>query len=220
VIHAALFDLDGTLVDNMPIHVDAWAAVAEKYGRPTPRERIAHEWAGKKNDELIPLMMGRAVSADELKQIELEKETRYRDAAARSLAELPGTRALLTRLRTAGVKLAVATAAPEENRRLALDGLDLRRHFDAVVGPEGVARGKPFPDIFLASARALGVEPKDCIVFEDAPNGVRAGVAAQMPVVGVMTMASAQMLRDAGARWTVQDFRVLPAELEGVLFGG
>ena len=217
MVTAALFDLDGTLVDNMRLHVEAWVEVATQHGRPVARERFLYEWAGKKNEELIPLMLGREASAEELQRIAHEKETRYRDRAAKQLTELPGASALLARLRARGLKLAVATAAPEENRRLALDGLNLRRFFDAVIGPEGAVRGKPAPDIFLASAKALAVEPSACIVFEDALNGVRAGVAAGMPVAAVTTTAEAKSLTEAGATWVLADFRALPEPLERVL---
>jgi beta-phosphoglucomutase family hydrolase len=218
MLQAVLFDLDGTLVDNMAIHADAWAATAERHGRPTPRERIIREWAGKKNEELVPLMMGRDVPPDELARIAHEKETLYRATAAKVLAELPGTTPFLKRLRAKGLQLAVATAAPEENRKLALDGLELRRLFDTVVGPEGVARGKPAPDMFLAAAKALGVEPRACLVFEDAINGVLAGVAAQMAVAAVTTTVDGPSLTAAGAQWVLSDFRALPDGLERLLF--
>lgn len=213
---AALFDLDGTLVDNMKIHIDAWVAVATEHGRPADRDHFTREWAGKKNEELIPLMLGRSASPEEIQRIAHDKETRYRTAAAAQLEPLPGLLPLLERLRARGVKLAVATAAPEENRKLALDGLDLRRHFDVVVGPEGAVRGKPAPDIFLACAKALGVEPAECIVFEDAINGVRAGIAAGMKVVAVTTTVDAESLRAAGAHWVIKDFtEKLPLPWQG-----
>lgn len=206
---AALFDLDGTLVDNMKLHIDAWVAVATEHGRPADRDHFSREWAGKKNEELIPLMLGRAANPDEIARIAHDKETRYRTAAASQLEPLPGLLPLLERLRARGVKLAVATAAPEENRKLALDGLDLRRHFDVVVGPEGAVRGKPAPDIFLACAKALSVDPAECIVFEDAINGVRAGLAAGMTVVAVTTTVDAESLRKAGAHHVMRDFEQL-----------
>lgn len=216
---AALFDLDGTLIDNMNLHTDAWVAVAELHGRPTSRDRFLREWAGKKNDELIPIMLGRDATPEELQRIAHDKETRYREQARKVLQELPGTSALLTTLKAQGLKLAVATAAPEANRELALDGLNLRRFFDAVVGPEGNVRGKPAPDIFLASARAVGVDPKDCIVFEDAINGVLAGIAAGMRVAAVTTTTDAESLVRAGAIWTLRDFTALPEELTRALKG-
>ncbi|MBL8956898.1 MAG: HAD family phosphatase [Myxococcaceae bacterium] len=205
---AALFDLDGTLVDNMALHTDAWVEVSTRHGHAVPRDRFLREWAGKKNEELIPMMLGRAATDDEVARIAHDKETLYRSLAATRLVELPGTTALLGRLKADGLKLAVATAAPEGNRKLVLDpaGLGLGRFFDAVVGPEGNVRGKPAPDIFLACAKALGVAPADCIVFEDAINGVKAGVAAGMQVVAVTTTTDAQSLRDAGAKWVIADY--------------
>jgi len=220
MLQAALFDLDGTLVDNMNLHTDAWVETSSRYGPPVPRDRFIREWAGKKNEELIPLMLGREPTPAELAEIARSKESRYRELASHQLKELPGTSALLTRLKARGLKLAVATAAPEGNRRLVLDasGLGLGRFFDAVVGPEGNVRGKPAPDIFLACAKALHVAPPDCIVFEDALNGVRAGAAAGMPVVAVTTTTDEQSLREAGARWVIRDFEDLPPELGLILF--
>jgi HAD superfamily hydrolase (TIGR01509 family) len=216
-IAAVLFDLDGTLVDNMGLHVDAWVAVADRIGHPTPRERFAREWAGKKNEELIPLMLGRLVAPDELERIAHDKETRYRTRAARELQELAGTTALLERLKAAGKKLAVATAAPAENRKLVLELLGLGRFFDVVVGPEGAVRGKPAPDIFLACTKALEVAPRDCVVFEDALNGVQAGLSAGMQVAAVTTTVDEAGLKAAGARWVMRDYRALPEELEQLL---
>ncbi len=220
MLQAALFDLDGTLVDNMNIHTDAWVEISRRYGPAVPRERFIREWAGKKNEELIPLMLGREASAEEVARIARDKEALYRARAPSELREVPGTTALLERLKRQSTKRAVATAAPEGNRKLVLDptGLGLGRFFDAVVGPEGAVRGKPAPDIFLACAKALSVEPEHCIVFEDALNGVRAGVAAGMPVVAVSTTTDAESLREAGARWVVADYTRLPADLELILF--
>src|SRR3954449_7775079 len=101
-MRAALFDLDGTLVDNMQLHTDAWVEVTNRLGHPTPRERFMREFAGKKNEELIPLVLGRDASAEELASIALDKETRYRARAATELTELPGCSALLQRLKDRG----------------------------------------------------------------------------------------------------------------------
>ena len=198
-MRAVLFDLDGTLVDNMSIHTDAWVEVAAKHGHPTSRDRFIREWAGKKNEELIPLMLGREATPAELTQIANEKETLYRARAVTELIEVPGTTKLLERLKRAGRKLAVATAAPEGNRKLVLEGrLNLGRFFDAVVGPEGAPRGKPAPDIFLACATQLNVNPTDCVVFEDAPSGITAAKRAGMRCIAVQTAYTLpEDLRDA-----------------------
>jgi beta-phosphoglucomutase-like phosphatase (HAD superfamily) len=86
----------------------------------------------------------------------------------------------------------VATAAPPPNITFTLDGLDIRRHFDTVVGAADVPRGKPHPDVFLKAAERVGVAPEECIVFEDAPLGVEAARRAGMRAVVLTTTLPAE----------------------------
>lgn len=210
---AAIFDMDGTLVDNMGYHVQAWTELATRLGADVPPERFARDWAGWKADEIIPRVLGRPAAAEEVERLSEEKEVRYRALYGPVVRALPGLGAFVDRLRAAGLRLAVATAAPAENRALVLGGLRLGDAFDAVIGPEHAARGKPAPDIFLAAGRALGVDPARAVVFEDAPNGIRAAIAAGMIPVGLTTTVDAAALEAAGARYTAPDYRALPAPL-------
>lgn len=216
---AAIFDLDGTLVDNMRFHLQAWVAMARRLGVELTAERVEHEFNGKRNEEIFPALLGRPVPPEELSRLAEEKESHYRELFAPHLAPLRGARELLVRLREAGLGLAVASAAPRANRSFVLDGLGLRSHFAHVLGAEDVKRGKPHPDLFLAAAQALGVDPATCIVFEDAVLGVHAARAAGMLAVGLTTLTPAEVLREAGASWTMEDYLALPEELEQRFFG-
>jgi beta-phosphoglucomutase len=217
---AAIFDMDGTLVDNMRFHVQAWVALSRGLGIDAPAERFEREFAGMRNEELLPALLGRPVAPEELAHLAERKESHYRELYAPHLAPLRGARELLSRLREAGFGLAVASAAPRANRTFVLEGLGLRPHFAHVVGAEDVTRGKPAPDLFLAAARALEVEPSACVVFEDAVNGIRAARAAGMLAVGVTTLTPDAVLREAGAHWIIDDFASLPEAFEQVLFAG
>ena len=155
--------------------------------------------------------------AEELYRLAEEKETHYRKLYTPHLALMRGAEAFIARLRGAGARLAVATAAPSGNRTLVLDGLGIRSLFSRVIGAEEVVRGKPAPDIFLAAARALDVDPSTCVVFEDAVNGIIAARAAGMAAVGITTTTPPEVLRDAGAHWIVPDFTTLPPDLEARL---
>lgn len=214
---AAIFDMDGTIVDNMRFHSEVWLELAAQLGTPVTSEQFEREFAGKKNEEILPLLSKRPLSVEESARIAADKEALYRKAYAPHLAPLAGLTDLLSLLREHGVPCAVATAAPLENRDFILDGLSLREQFSAVVGAESVTHGKPHPDIFLHAAQALNTPPADCLVFEDAINGVLAARAAGMDVVGVLTTTPANILREAGARWTIDDFRDLPGELRRAL---
>jgi len=217
---AVIFDLDGTLVDNMRFHIQAWVAMARSLGVALTLERVELEFNGKRNEEIFPALLGRPVPPEELTRLAEAKESHYRELFAPHLAPVRGARELIVRLREAGLGLAVASAAPRANRSFVLDGLGLRSHFAHVIGAEDVKRGKPHPDLFLAAAQALGVDPATCIVFEDAVLGVRAARAAGMLAVGVTTLTPAQALREAGAHWVIADFATLPEPLERVLFAG
>jgi beta-phosphoglucomutase len=210
---AVIFDMDGTILDNMRFHAEAWVTVARKLGSALTAEQFERQFAGKKNEELVPLLSERELSDEEIARVAEEKEQLYRAAYAPHLVPLAGFRELVQALRAKGIKLLVATAAPRANRDFVFDGLALHESFDGVVGAEDAARGKPHPDIFLRAAELAGVPPAQCLVFEDAVNGVLAARAAGMEVVAVLTTTPAELLTAAGARWTIPDYRALPSEL-------
>ena len=100
--------------------------------------------------------------------------------------------------------MALATSAPAENVKLVFAKTKLKKYFDFVIDASGVTNGKPAPDIFLKAAKKLGVRPKNCVVFEDAPNGVRAARQARMRVVAVTTTYTKKQLPKAG--WYIKNF--------------
>ncbi|RKH19489.1 HAD family phosphatase [Corallococcus praedator] len=218
-LRAAVFDMDGTLVDNMDFHNRAWVTLARKLGLENlTAERFQNEFAGKKNEEIFPELLGRTLSVAELDALAEEKESHYRAIYRPYLALHRGAEGFLHRLRDARLPMAVATAAPQGNRELVLDGLGVRSLFATVVGAEQVTRGKPAPDIFLAAAQALKVPPEACVAFEDAINGVLSARAAGMVTVGITTTTTAELLKKAGAHYTATDFDTLPPELLARLF--
>jgi beta-phosphoglucomutase len=216
---AAVFDLDGTLVDNMAFHGTAWVAAAERLGVRATRDQFEREWAGKKSEEIFEILLGAPQHPEVSAKLAAEKEAAYRELYLPHVAPLPGLLPFLDRLRAAGVRVALATAAPTENRDFILGALGLERAFEVVQGPEGVAHGKPAPDIYLAAAARLGLEGRACIAFEDAVNGVRSARAAGMTAVAVLTTTAEADLRAAGASFVIRDFATLPVDLERFLFG-
>lgn len=215
---AAVFDMDGTLVDNMGFHARAWMQTADRLGvKGFTVEHFEQHFAGKKNDEIFPELLQRSLDVEELTQLAHEKESLYRALATEHLAPMPGLLDFLDRLRAAGIPIAIATAAPPENRTIVLDRCDLRGRIDALVGAEDVKHGKPAPDIFLLAAVRLGIAPDRCVAFEDAKNGVLSACAAGMAVIGVVTTTKAQALLAAGAMATLTDYAARPAVLDARL---
>lgn len=209
-IRGVLFDLDGTLVHNMPYHIAAWIELGRELGIELTPERIQREFSGRLNDEILRGVLGLALSDDEAQVWAERKEARYRELYAPHLRLLDGADAWLDRLRARGIAFGIASAAPGANRAFVLDGLGLRARVNGIVGGEEVARGKPAPDLFLEGARRIGVSAGDVLVFEDAVLGVRAGLAAGMRVCGITTAESSESLLAAGAFATAPDFGALP----------
>jgi len=212
-----VFDLDGTLADNMRFHIDAWVSYGASLGFSVTREMVEREFAGKRNEEIFGQLFGASLPAADLERMAEEKEAVYRDLYAPHVAPIDGLLPFLDVLKRRGIRAALATSAPSRNRVWLLERLGLAETFERVIGPESVQRGKPFPDIFLAAARALELPPAACIAFEDAVNGVISAVRAGMRVAALTTMSPAEALRQAGARWVLSDYRALPADLAEML---
>jgi beta-phosphoglucomutase len=189
---ALIFDMDGTIVDNMAYHSKSWVAFFARRGHTIDEEGFFRATAGRHGQEIIRTYLGDGYSdADHLEMI-AEKEAVYRELYGPHLATLAGFETLIATASAAGVKVVVGTAAPAENIVFTLDGLNLRERFDAIVGAADTKRGKPHPDVFLMGAEKAGALPADCIVFEDAPLGVEAARRAGMRAVVLTTTLPAE----------------------------
>jgi beta-phosphoglucomutase len=184
---AVLFDLDGVIVDTAKLHYAAWSRLAQSLSLHFDEER---NQALKGIDRLgsLDLLLG-----PRAEHIAVEEKQRLADLKnhwyVHSLCAigtddiLPGALQALEQVRRAGLKMALVSAS--RNATAVLDQLGLTEYFDAVVDPSGISRGKPAPDIFLAAAQALEVEPNACLGIEDAAAGVAGLKAARMTVIGV-----------------------------------
>lgn len=184
---AFLFDMDGTIVDNMSFHTKSWVEFFARRGRTIDPDEFFLSTAGRHGREIIRTEMGAELPDDEVAVLNQEKEAVYREMYGPHRKTVEGFDAFIKDAQAAGVKLAVATAAQTSNVEFTLDGLDLRKEFETVVSAADVPRGKPHPDVFLEAARRVGAEPADCIVFEDAPLGVEAARRAGMRCVVLTT---------------------------------
>jgi beta-phosphoglucomutase len=192
-------DLDGTLLDNIPFHMEAFGVFAERHGLPPLSEETRARIDGKRNSDVFPIVFGRDLSDDDLRRYADEKEGLYRDLSRGRLVPRPGLLRLLARAEALGLPVAVATSAPLENVRHTLAELGLTDRLTRIARSDDFGRGKPFPDVFLGAARLIGVPADECLAFEDAPSGIMAARAARMTCVAVGSTHTPEMLAAHGA---------------------
>lgn len=203
---ALIFDLDGVVVDSMPLHTLAWQRYLERLG--VSREDVSAQMHGRRNDEIVREFLGPDLAGELVTEHGAAKERLFRELMGSNLerALVPGIAGFLGR--TAGLPVALATNAEPANVAFVLDGVHLRQWFRVIVDGSQVQRAKPDPEVYLTAAERLGVAPRNCIVFEDSAVGVSAARAAGMRVVGILSHAGTL----ANVDFAVRDF--LQPELE------
>jgi HAD superfamily hydrolase (TIGR01509 family) len=182
-----IFDLDGTLVANMPLHEEAFRLFTDRHGLPRLTAEMRARLDGKRNRDIFPILFEEALAPERLRSYADEKEALYRELSHGRLAALPGLTRLLDALETRGLPAALATSAPLENVAHTLGELGLASRLTQIVRSDTMARGKPHPDVFLAAAQLIEVRPEKCLAFEDAPAGILAARAAGMTCVALTT---------------------------------
>jgi beta-phosphoglucomutase family hydrolase len=211
--HAFIFDMDGTIVDNMDYHTRSWITFFQRRGMDIDADEFFRTTAGRQGKEIIRSHLGEALADDEVALLGKEKESVYRELYGPHRKAVEGFESFVADAKRHGVALAVATSAPAANIPFVLDGLNLRHYFDSVVGAADVTRGKPHPDGFLKAAERVGAAPLECIVFEDAPLGVEAARNAGMRcVVLTTTLPAAAFTQFDNVIRIVNDFSELSVE--------
>ncbi|HTD40909.1 MAG TPA: HAD family phosphatase [Mucilaginibacter sp.] len=185
---AAIFDMDGTLIDNTPYHYKSWQALFRKYGKgELPKQTYYTEISGVPIMETLKRLFGANRDEEDLKELLKEKEEFYRKEYAPYLVAIGGLENFLSGLKSNGVKMAMATSATVEDIDFILNKIPIRDDFDEIVNTSMVSNPKPNPDIFLKAAEKLNIPPERCVVFEDSLAGIKAANAAGMKVVGITT---------------------------------
>lgn len=203
---ALIFDMDGTIVNNMMVHHRAWQQLLVELGHNWTLEEIKERVWGK-NEEIFARLFPGRFSQEEVAELSDRKERRYVEIYRPEIAMLAGLEQLLTDARVRGMRLGIATAAPPICVEFVREALALDRYFDTIVDAQQVTRGKPHPEGYLMAASRLGVDPDECLVFEDAPVGVEAAEAAGMQAFVVLTThCREEFERFSNVRGFVGDF--------------
>jgi len=186
---AFIFDLNGTMIDDMQYHARAWYDILNhdlKAG--LTQDEVNVQMYGK-NNELLERIFGKNhFDETKMEELSLEKERRYQQAFLPNLKLIDGLQKFLERSEQSGIPMAIGSAAITFNIDFILDNLHIRHFFKAIVSADDVTTSKPDPETFIKCAKLLNVSPENCIVFEDAPKGVEAAQNAGMDCIVLTTM--------------------------------
>lgn len=197
-LQAAIFDMDGVLVDNMHIHEEVFYQFGLKYGKNIDHEFFVTKVTGSVNEKIMPrIFSDRILTDQEIQDFAAEKEALYREIYGPQMEPVPGLIEFLELLKANGVKMAIASNAPKENVDFVVEQLGLGKYFQVFLNGNSVPNPKPAPDMFLKCAEELGADPTKSVVFEDAPGGIKAAKAANMLAVALTTTHTQEELPEA-----------------------
>lgn len=209
--HALIFDMDGVLIDNTAQQARAFQLLFRELGLDTKALPLLRRLNGMPATNILKTVFRHPVPEKELKQYADRREFLYRVLYWEKRKELAGLTKFLEAARAAGFRLGLGTGSGAETIDYIVDHLDLRRHFDVIVGKDDVDRGKPHADTFTVVARKLAVPPERCVVFEDALLGEQAAYKAGMRCIGVSTTLRAEQFQ--APMMVIKDFTQLTPAL-------
>lgn len=205
---AALFDMDGTLVDNSDVHVRAFEIFCNRYAVRDWQERLSNAF-GRGSDDIMRMLLPEDIIHEKgLQALGDEKEAIYREIYAPTIEPVAGLRSLLELLKAAEIRCAVGSSGCKQNVDFVLDKCQIGESFDVRISGDMVSRCKPEPEIYLTAANALGVKIEECIIFEDARAGFEAARRAGAGlVVGIATTLTKETIEAENlADLVVEDF--------------
>ena len=188
---AFLFDMNGTMINDMHYHGDAWFKILnENLGANMTAEEVKSHMYGKNSELFIRIFGEGKFTEEEMDKWSLQKERAYQDTYRPHLQLISGLEAFLNKADQKGIEMAIGTAAIPYNVDFVLDNLDIRHHFKAIVTADDVKTSKPDPEVFTRCADLLNTAYSKCVVFEDSPKGVEAARRAGMDAVVILTYHS------------------------------
>lgn len=182
-IEAIIFDMDGTLVDNMPLHIEAWIEAGKRFGVEVTASMI-EEHSGTPTSEIVEYYNKCGLWSVDVEAFTLVKQELYREVkSAAGTGKLIEPMAEVIEYCKGKMPMSVGTGASRPNALSTLEELGVLNLMTIVVSADDVAKGKPHPEVFLKCSEAMQIDPSKCLVFEDAEKGIESAIAAGMPYI-------------------------------------
>lgn len=221
MLKGIIFDMDGTITLTEELHHRAFSEIFKKFGVEYSFDTHVRRFAGAGSEltfKTIFAERGKSLSPQELEKFMAQKKELYTKLVQESdISTVPGVHEFVKRVSEKGLRRIIATGNSNLDAvRFILEKVSLSEYFPDILSIKEVARGKPFPDVFLEAAKRLGCEASECVVLEDAINGVTAAKAAGIRCIAFETTTGRDDLLKAGAEKVLKDYFELT---DGVLLG-
>jgi beta-phosphoglucomutase family hydrolase len=210
---AIIFDMDGTLVDNMIYHKQSWIKLFEHHQLNLDYKTFDKKYHKGSLVEIMARLFPYISNRKELHEIGSYKEKLYRELYRPHVQPISGLKSFLDRMQQEKIPMGLATMGDQHNINFIFKTLEIDSYFHSTTGGHQIKNGKPHPEIFLTAADKIGVTPKDCLAFEDTRSGITSARAAGMEVVGISTMFSESELLDLGCIQAVSNFEKLDVNI-------
>lgn len=218
MLKGVIFDMDGTLTLTEGLHHLAFAQIFKRYGIEFSPEEEVRQYAGKGSKitfEEVFAKHNKTLTPKELEECINEKRNLYKKIVQEEqIPIVDGIREFIKKVEDKGLKKIIATGNSDmEAVHYILKKVGLLDYFPDIISISEVPRGKPFPDVFLEAAHRLGFNTDECVVFEDAINGVEAAAAANIRCVAVETTTDREALLKAGASDVIKNYYQLTDQI-------
>jgi phosphoglycolate phosphatase-like HAD superfamily hydrolase len=195
---AAIFDVDGTLLDSVDLHAMAWHEAMVRFGHDVSFEQ-ARSQIGKGGDKLIPVFLSEDERRDHGSELDAWRSEHFKAKYLPLVRPFSAVPDLLRRSRDAGLRIAIASSAKKDELEKYLDIAGIRKLTDQTVSSEDVDESKPAPDIFEAVLKKLAIEGRDAVAIGDTPYDAEAAGKAEVRTIGVLSGGFTEdELRNAG----------------------
>ena len=183
---AAIFDIDGTLVDSVDLHASAWQEALVKFGHEVTFEQTRSQ-IGKGGDQLVPYFLSEAEQADHGEEMEAWRGKHFKAKYLHLVRPFSAVPELLQRVKQAGLKIAAASSAKKEELAVYLEIARVTHLIDVSTSSEDADRSKPEPDIFQVALDRLGVDGPQAVAIGDTPYDAEAAGKASIPTIGMLS---------------------------------
>ena len=205
MIKGIIFDMDGTIVDSLPYHYEAWKIFFTENKVENFAEKL-NEYKGGGTLDLMRTVYGNQYSKKELKKMSEDKEKIFRKIYKGEIKQILGFTKFLKELKSKNIMIGLASNAIRKNVTMIINELEIYDHFDSIICGDEVINGKPNPEMFNETIDRFNINKDECLIFEDSLEGVLAAKNSGIKVIGITSSSSNKVLTDAGCVMSISDY--------------